>query len=108
MYFSEVDFKTLLCHFRMKLVLYHILHSLNGHIVKPLLQDDYFLFQSPDAGYVAESIIFYSRFIRNVDRFVVEIVRLKEIKEKQEAMFHIVIQCPVRYNRLMVALRTSI
>ena len=88
--------------------LYHILHSLNGHIVKLLLQDDYFLFQSPDADHVEECIIFYSQFIRNVDRFVVEIVRLKEIKEKQEAVFHIVIQSSEWYNRLMVTLRTSI
>ena len=27
--------------------LYHILHSLNGYVVKFFLQDDYFLFQMP-------------------------------------------------------------
>ena len=46
--------------------------------------------------------------MRDLERFVFEIVRLKEIKEKHEVMFHVVIKCPVWHNCLLAALRTII
>ena len=55
--------------------------------LSPFSKMTIFLFQSPDARLRGGKYKFFllTRFIRNVDRFVVEIVRLKEIKEKQEA-----------------------